>query len=115
MEEDYEEDIIQPDEITVQNPLSQKAEPVLTPLGKSQHPLLSDITHIHTQSCIYTPVYGTVYSNAYMGVLCGNIASPKFNSLTFFTPGLQFAVCKVFGLKDKKKNVSNNFSQVNYS
>lgn len=38
-----------------------------------------------------------------MGVLCGNIASPKFNSFTFFTPGLQFAVCKVFGLKDKKK------------
>ncbi|XP_011430715.3 rho guanine nucleotide exchange factor 11 isoform X18 [Magallana gigas] len=33
-EEDYEEDIIQPDEITVQNPLSQKAEPVLTPLEK---------------------------------------------------------------------------------
>lgn len=68
-EEDYEEDIIQPDEITVQNPLSQKAEPVLTPLGKSQHPLISDITHTHThtRTCIYTGVYGTVYSNAYMG------------------------------------------------
>lgn len=62
-EEDYEEDIIQPDEITVQNPLSQKAEPVLTPLGKSQHPLLSDITHAH----IYT--HSHVFIHLYM-VLC---------------------------------------------
>ncbi|XP_061164873.1 rho guanine nucleotide exchange factor 11-like isoform X7 [Saccostrea echinata] len=33
-EEDLEEELIQPDEITVQNPLTQKAEPVLTPLEK---------------------------------------------------------------------------------
>ncbi|XP_062571786.1 rho guanine nucleotide exchange factor 11-like isoform X7 [Saccostrea cucullata] len=33
-EEDIEEELIQPDEITVQNPLTQKAEPVLTPLEK---------------------------------------------------------------------------------
>ncbi|XP_061164877.1 rho guanine nucleotide exchange factor 11-like isoform X11 [Saccostrea echinata] len=32
-EEDLEEELIQPDEITVQNPLTQKAEPVLTPLA----------------------------------------------------------------------------------
>lgn len=50
-----------------------------------------------------------------MGVLCGNIASPKFNSLTFFTPGLQFAVCKVWVWKTKKKFPILNFSQVNYS
>lgn len=28
---------------------------------------------------------------------------PSSTLLPFFTPGLQFAVCKVFGLKDKKK------------
>ncbi|XP_056012874.1 rho guanine nucleotide exchange factor 11-like isoform X39 [Ostrea edulis] len=33
-EDELEEELIQPDEITVQNPLSQKAEPVLTPLEK---------------------------------------------------------------------------------
>jgi hypothetical protein len=33
-EDELEEELIQPEEITVQNPLSQKAEPVLTPLGK---------------------------------------------------------------------------------
>ncbi|XP_056012885.1 rho guanine nucleotide exchange factor 11-like isoform X50 [Ostrea edulis] len=32
-EDELEEELIQPDEITVQNPLSQKAEPVLTPLA----------------------------------------------------------------------------------
>lgn len=39
------------------------------------------------------------------GVLCGNIASPKFNSLTFFTPGLQFVVYKVLVWKTRQKKL----------